>query len=60
MAERTEARIEEALEAIRRAFEKQLDAVDHFRYLNVETEIDVLRDLLRKDGLLEDVDHQQR
>ena len=53
-AERTAARIEEALEAIRRAFEKQLDAVDHFQYLNVETEIEVLRDLLQKDGLLKD------
>ena len=53
-AERTAARIEQALEAIRRAFEKQLDAVDHFQYLNVETEIEVLRDLLQKDGLLKD------
>ncbi len=52
-AQRTLSRIEEALEAIRKAFEKQLDALDQFRYLNVETEIDVLRDLLRQDGLLE-------
>jgi len=58
VAERTAARIEEALEAIRRAFEKQIDAVDHFRYLNVETEIEVLRDLLCKDGLLDRIDHQ--
>ena len=53
LAARTARRIEEALEAIRKAFEKQLDAVDHFRYLNVETEIEVLRDLLEKDGLLD-------
>lgn len=60
MAERTEVRIEEALEAIRRAFEKQLDAVDHFRYLNVETEIEVLRDLLAKDGLLNPTDQEKQ
>jgi len=58
-AERTAGRIEEALEAIRKAFEKQIDAVDHFRYLNVETEIDVLRDLLHKDGLLDQADQEK-
>ena len=58
MAARTAARIEEALEAIRKAFEKQLDAVDHFRYLDVETEIEVLRDLLQKDGLLNPADQE--
>ena len=50
-AQRTLARINEAFDMIGAAFEKQLDALDQFRYLNVETEIDVLRDLLSADGL---------
>ena len=50
------ARIREALEAIRKAFVKQLDALDQFRFLNVETEIEVLRDLLAQDGLLDQLD----
>ena len=55
---RTIMRIEEALEAVCKAFEKQLDALDQFRYLNVETEIEVLRDLLHRDGLLDSVDQE--
>ncbi len=53
IAQRTLRRIEEALDAIRVAFEKQLTALDQFRYLNVETEIEVLRDLLAAEGLLD-------
>ena len=59
-AQRTLSRIEEALEAIRKAFEKQLDALDQFRFLNVETEIEVLRDLLSQDGLLDQVVPQEK
>lgn len=59
-AQKTLARIEEALESIRSAFEKQLTALDQFRYLDVETEIDVLRDLLGQDGLLEATPPQEK
>lgn len=59
VAQRTLQRIEEALGAVCQAFEKQLEALDQFRYLNVDTEIDVLRDLLSADGLLDQVMQSQ-
>lgn len=59
VAQRTLQRIDEALGAVCQAFEKQLEALDQFRYLNVDTEIDVLRDLLSADGLLDKVMQSQ-
>ncbi len=53
-AQGTLERIGTALDTVCQAFEKQLTALDQFRYLNIETEMDVLRDLLNADGLLQD------
>ena len=52
-AQRAHKRIEEALTAVCTAFEKQISALEQVRYLNVEAEIEVLRDLLEADGLLD-------
>ena len=32
--------------------EQQLDALDEFRFINLESDMDVLADMLRSDGLL--------
>lgn len=45
------ARIREAMAAVQEAFHKQLDALNEFRFINLESEMDVLADMLRGDGL---------
>lgn len=45
-------RIREAMAQVQTAFHKQLDALDEFRFINLESEMDVLADMLRSDGLL--------
>lgn len=40
-----------ALKMVQQAFDKQLDALDKDRFINIQTEIDVLESLLRADGL---------
>ena len=47
-------RISEAVGAIDKAFLKQLEALDAYRFLDLESEMDVLRDMLRQDGLIDD------
>lgn len=44
-------RISEALGVIDQAFLKQLEALDEYRFIDLESEMDVLRDMLRADGL---------
>ncbi|MBP3657244.1 MAG: 5-bromo-4-chloroindolyl phosphate hydrolysis family protein [Clostridia bacterium] len=46
------ARISEAMGNVQSAFRKQLDALNEFRFINLESEMDVLSDMLRSDGLM--------
>lgn len=45
-------RIRSAMAQVQTAFHKQLDALDEFRFISLESEMDVLADMLRGDGLL--------
>ena len=47
-------RISEAVGAIDKAFLKQVDALDAYRFIDLESEMDVLRDMLRADGLIDE------
>lgn len=51
---RIAARISEAMDAVQQAFHKQLDALAEFRFINLESEMDVLSDMLRSDGLVQE------
>ena len=53
-AREVRARISEAVGAIDKAFLKQVDALDAYRFIDLESEMDVLRDMLRADGLIDD------
>lgn len=53
-AKNVRTRINDALGVIDDAFKKQLAALDEFRFLNLESEMDVLQDLLKADGLISD------
>ena len=50
-AREVRARISEALGVIDAAFKKQTEALDEYRFIDLESEMDVLRDMLRADGL---------
>lgn len=50
------ARIREAMAAVQTAFHKQLDALNEYRFINLESEMDVLSDMLRSDGLAAEPD----
>ena len=52
-------RIGEAMAQVQQAFKKQLAALDEFRFINLESEMDVLADMLRSDGLTADMDMQE-
>lgn len=45
------ARTDRVLPEIQRAFEKQLDALDKHKYLDLQVEMDVLEGMLKSDGL---------
>lgn len=45
------AKIADAMAQVQTAFHKQLDALQEFRFINLESEMDVLADMLRADGL---------
>lgn len=45
------ARLREAMGQVQTAFHQQLDALNDFRFINLESEMDVLSDMLRADGL---------
>ncbi len=47
-------RISEAVGVIDKAFLKQVEALDEYRFIDLESEMDVLRDMLRADGLLDE------
>ena len=44
-------KITDALSQVQTAFHKQLDALNEYRFINLESEMDVLSDMLRGDGL---------
>lgn len=56
---RIAGRISEAMGAVQQAFHKQLDALSEFRFINLESEMDVLSDMLRSDGLTAQDDPEQ-
>lgn len=45
-------KIRDAMAQVQKAFHKQLDALNEFRFISLESEMDVLADMLRSDGLL--------
>ena len=47
------ARLREAMSQVQTAFHRQLDALNDFRFINLESEMDVLADMLRADGLMQ-------
>jgi len=53
-AREVRARISEAVGAIEKAFLKQADAMDAYRFIDLESEMDVLRDMLKADGLIDE------
>lgn len=53
-------RISQAVSVIDRAFLKQVEALDAYRFIDLESEMDVLRDMLKADGLIdEDVSQEE-
>ena len=44
-------KIREAMGQVQTALHRQLDALNEFRFINLESEMDVLADMLRSDGL---------
>ena len=44
-------RIREAMADVQKAFKKQLEALDEFRFINLESEMDALSSMLRSEGL---------
>ena len=51
-------RVREAMGEVQTAFHKQLDALSEYRFINLESEMDVLADMLRSDGLTAEDDAQ--
>ena len=39
---------------IDKAFVKQVEALDEYRFIDLESEMDVLRDMLKSDGLIDE------
>ena len=58
-AREVRARISEAVGAIDKAFLKQVEALDAYRFIDLESEMDVLRDMLRADGLIDEEEKQE-
>ena len=53
-AREVRTRISEALGVIDKAFLKQVEALDAYRFIDLESEMDVLRDMLKADGLIDE------
>lgn len=52
-AREVRARVSDAVGVIDKAFLKQVEALDAYRFLDLESEMDVLADMLKADGLLD-------
>lgn len=46
-------RIHAAVEQVQEALHKQLEALNNYRFINLESEMDVLTDMLKSDGLID-------
>ena len=54
-------RIGKALSEVDRAFKNQVEALEEYRFVDLESEMDVLSEMLRSDGLIaEDEEEEQR
>ena len=53
------SKIRTAMAQVQTAFHKQLDALNEFRFINLESEMDVLSDMLKSDGLLAEEKDEQ-
>ena len=58
-AREVRTRISEALGVIDKAFQRQVEALDEYRFIDLESEMDVLRDMLRSDGLVDDAQQEE-
>lgn len=47
-------RISQAVGVIDKAFLKQVESLDEYRFIDLESEMDVLRDMMRADGLIDE------
>ena len=52
-------RISSAVGVIDKAFLKQVEALDEYRFIDLESEMDVLRDMLAADGLIDEEEQRQ-
>ena len=52
-AREVRARISQAVGEIDTAFRKQVEALDEYRFIDLESEMDVMRDMLKSDGLID-------
>ena len=50
-------RIREAMADVQKAFRKQLEALDEFRFINLESEMDALSSMLKSEGLTAQEDY---
>ena len=55
-AREVRARISQAVGEIDKAFRKQAEALDEYRFIDLESEMDVLADMLKSDGLTAEPD----
>ena len=53
-AREVRGRISEAVSTIDKAFRKQVEALDEYRFIDLESEMDVLNDMLKADGLIDE------
>lgn len=53
-AREVRSRISIAVGEIDKAFRKQVEALDEYRFIDLESEMDVLRDMLKSDGLIDE------
>lgn len=53
-AREVRARISQAVGEIDKAFRKQVEALDEYRFIDLESEMDVMRDMLKSDGLIDE------
>ena len=44
----------QAVSEIDKAFRKQVEALDEYRFIDLESEMDVMRDMLKSDGLIDE------
>ena len=57
-AREVRTRISDALGVIDKAFRKQVESLDEYRFIDLESEMDVLRDMMRADGLLDEEEQE--